>query len=69
MKLHSLNPLAWAFKPAPTQEQIILYELSQRNKKLVEIELDRIAVSHERAALAEQFQYLQLMAASDAQPD
>lgn len=60
MKIASKNPFAWMFRKAPTQEEIILYDLKEKQRELVDHELAKIKLQHERACLQEQFQYLQL---------
>ncbi len=60
MKYSSLNPVAWMFKPAPTQAEIILHDLKEKKRQLVDHELGKIKLQHERACLQEQFQYLQM---------
>lgn len=60
MKRSSWNPIAWAFKPAPTQEEIILHDLKEKKRQLVDHELAKIKLQHERACLQEQFRYLEL---------
>jgi hypothetical protein len=59
MKLSTLNPFAWVFKPAPTQTQIVLHELAAKNRQLIDHELEKIRLEGERRILEEQFNYLQ----------
>ena len=53
-------PGAAFFAPAPTREQIILHDLRVKKNELVEHELGKIKLQHERACLVEQFRYLEL---------
>ncbi len=44
----------------PTQAEIILHDLKEKKRQLVDHELGKIKLQHERACLQEQFQYLQM---------